>query len=178
MANKNTPKLLENAFADERDQEFNLEIHNLLNDASDAIDTDGALESINAALPIVDRIRAKLIQERDQRTGGNVVGIRSKQQATEAQPAIGGQCLDIVKLHSTIEEMDMHSQRAFDRIGTLARVSRKAIEKLVDELPVSAERAFLFDLDRTLEMIRDIADETENDINGEAEKVGCNYVDS
>lgn len=76
MANKNTPKLLENAFADERDQEFNLEIHNLLNDASDAIDTDGALESINAALPIVDRIRTKLVEERDHRTGGKVATIR------------------------------------------------------------------------------------------------------
>src|SRR5690606_2677520 len=109
-----------------------------------------------------------------QRTGGNVVGIGSRQ-ATEAQPATGEQCHDVVKLHSTIEEMDMHSQRAFDRIGTLARVSRKAIEKQADERPVSAAGGFLFDLDCTLEMIRDIADETENDINGEAEKVGCNY---
>src|SRR5690606_10389673 len=115
---------------------FNLEIHNLLNDASDAIDTDGALESINAALPIVERIRTKLVEERDRRTGGNVVGIRSKQ-PTKAQPATQSdeQCLNVVELHGTIEEMDMRSQEAFERIQALASVSRKAIEKLADELP-------------------------------------------
>lgn len=133
------------------------------------------IESINATLPIVEKIRAKLIKERDQRTSGKVVGIGSKQ-GTDAQPATGEQCLDVVKLHSTIEDMDERSQEAFERIQALASVSRKAIEKLADELPVSAERAFLFDLDRTLEMIRDIADDAENEINGAAEKVGCNYV--
>src|SRR5690606_25910949 len=132
MPSQNTTKPLESAWTDERELKFNVEIHRLLEAASDAIDRDGAPESINATLPIVEAVRAKLIEERDQRTGGKVVGIKSKQ-ATEAQPATGGQCLDVAKLHSTIEDMDERSQEAFERIQALASVSRKAIEKLADE---------------------------------------------
>ena len=86
------------------------------------------------------------------------------------------QCHDIVQLQGTIEGMDERSQEGFERIQSLVSVCRKALDKLTDELPVGAERAFLFDLDRTLEMIRDIAADAENEINGAAEKVGCNYV--
>lgn len=178
MPNKNTVKPLEGAWTDERELKFNVEIHKLLEAAGDAIDRDGALESVNATLPIVEKIRTKLVAERDRRTGSNVVGIRSKQPA-KAQPAPSDeQCRNVVELHGVIEEMDRQSQFTFDRIQALVSVSRKAIDQLTDELPRSAARAFLFDLDRTLEMIRDIAAEADNDINAAAEKVGCNYVHS
>ena len=48
---------------DERDQEFNAKIHHMLIDAENAIDTEGALDSIRRALGVVDDIRAELIAE-------------------------------------------------------------------------------------------------------------------
>ena len=165
MPNQNTTPALDSCWSDEREQAFNLEIHQLLNDAAAAIDRKGPLKCVNATLPIVEKIVEKLIKERDRRTGGNVVEIRSKK-ATEAE------------LRETITQMDMRSQEAFTSIAALASVIVQAIDKTTDELRVSAQRSALLETSKAVRLIRYMAHDAENDINGEAEKVGCNYVDS
>lgn len=59
---------LENCWVDEREKAVNQEIHKMLSAAEDAIDLKGPLESVTAALAVIDKIRAKLVAERDWRT--------------------------------------------------------------------------------------------------------------
>lgn len=94
--------------------------------------------------------------------GGNVIEIGAKQ-ATE------------VELRETITQTDMRSQEAFGSIAALASVIAQAIEKTADELPVSAQRSALLETAKAVRLIRYMAHDAENDINVEAEEVGCNF---
>jgi hypothetical protein len=68
---------LDPCWHDQREQDFNVEVHHLLDEAADAIDTSNEpgpkapLAAIGRALAVVDRIRGRLIAEQEFRHGAS-----------------------------------------------------------------------------------------------------------
>lgn len=68
---------LDACWHDQREQDFNVEVHHLLEEAADAIDTSNEpgprapLVAINRALAVADRIRGRLIAEHEFRHGAS-----------------------------------------------------------------------------------------------------------
>lgn len=72
-------------------------------------------------------------------------------------------------LRITIEDIDNFSQTGFSRIAAVAQMALLAME--------SPKGASLDEIAEVLQLIKYTAEDMENTINGEAESVGCNYVD-
>jgi len=71
----------------------------------------------------------------------------------------------IEQLRATIEDMDFQSQTAFTKINALASLISGALS--------SPESVPTVHIKNVLEQIRYICDDTENEINVDAGKVGC-----
>lgn len=78
---------------------------------------------------------------------------------------------ELEKLRNKIRELDCLSQSAFSQIAALAKLALKSLE-VPDPHGHNLES-----LARAFEMIWTTAETTENNINGEAEEVGCHFID-
>lgn len=77
---------------------------------------------------------------------------------------------EVQKLRNVVEFIDSLSQGGFSEISSIARL---ALSRL--EAPDGYRH--LDDIANALSAIMDKADDIQNCINSEAERVGCNYVD-
>lgn len=77
---------------------------------------------------------------------------------------------EVAAYAETIRTMDGLSHGGFSHIAGMARVALLAFESEVKSY-------YIDDFAGVLDAIRGIAEEMENCINVEAERVGCNYVD-
>lgn len=80
--------------------------------------------------------------------------------------------MSIADVREALELVDGFSQRAFDRIASIAWLCRSALNVAPGALPA----ARYAELGHALAAIEDLAKEAMNDINVEAERVGCNFV--
>src|SRR5690349_422366 len=78
---------------------------------------------------------------------------------------------EIEKLRDVIQLMDNFSQHGFSQIAAIARLTLTSMQ--IPESPRTLD-----DIAYALEAICQKAEYVEDCINGEAENVGCNYIDS